>query len=97
MAFADSAVVNNWSDWPNSYVEENYNLDPPSALNRTVHFRHQDVANAVFVDGHVEAVSATVNPIPGYAWWISNDVQILQAKQHIYDFGETDRWFIPYE
>lgn len=59
--FADSARINTFSGGAspaNPILEENFMLDPPSENYDTVHFRHADKANLLFVDGHVEAMGA---------------------------------------
>jgi len=67
VAFADSAAVNllNFSPLVFSF-EENWLLEPPSRNFPTIHFRHQDSANAAFLDGHVESFSwASEVSVPG--------------------------------
>lgn len=59
--FADSARINTWSDGADTAtprIEENFYLDPPSASYTydNVHFRHNNRANVLFVDGHVESL-----------------------------------------
>ena len=59
--FADSARVNYFQSGAtpeNPVVEENFFLEPPSQNFDSVHFRHNDRANVLFVDGHVEPKGA---------------------------------------
>ncbi|MBA4147944.1 MAG: prepilin-type N-terminal cleavage/methylation domain-containing protein [Verrucomicrobia bacterium] len=52
---ADSAQINTWqypASWQNPMIEEWYYVST-NATERTAHFRHQETANVVFVDGHV--------------------------------------------
>jgi prepilin-type N-terminal cleavage/methylation domain-containing protein/prepilin-type processing-associated H-X9-DG protein len=67
IAFADSAEV--W--WLGSgnqivpaFVRESLNLHFPSQRRPNVHFRHDGVANVLFVDGHVDSMSPVDNPLP---------------------------------
>ena len=50
LVFADSAQV----DFTLKF-QETWLLEPPSQNYPTVHFRHTDTANVVFMDGHVES------------------------------------------
>jgi len=77
--FADSARVNTFSrgatpEHPN--LEENFYLEPPSANYDSVHFRHNDRANVLFVDGHVEAFRAV-------RWFVADGVDT--------EFGKTKK------
>jgi prepilin-type processing-associated H-X9-DG protein len=72
IAFADSAIYNTWSYWPNKYFMENWLLELPSNTQPTVHFRHLDTANVGFLDGHVETMSRSWIPLP--AWFAPADV-----------------------
>jgi prepilin-type N-terminal cleavage/methylation domain-containing protein/prepilin-type processing-associated H-X9-DG protein len=87
IAFADSAQVQWWtppaSD-TNPVVEENYYLEPPESTFPTVHFRHLGTANVLFLDGHVEARSPAINPVPG--WWPQAAATLLH-KARIFDLG----------
>src|SRR5205807_2167542 len=89
VAFADSGRVNWWS-YPQPVLEENYYLEPPSSQYPTVHFRHLGTANVLFLDGHAEARSPTVNPLPGY--W-PPAAQALRQKANLNDIGSTDEEF----
>jgi prepilin-type processing-associated H-X9-DG protein/prepilin-type N-terminal cleavage/methylation domain-containing protein len=91
VAFADSARIN--ADWPtnaNPRLEENLYLEPPSSAYPTVHFRHDGMANVLYLDGHVESHAPTRNPPPG--WW-SQEMRDLQAKHNLHDLGGDDGLF----
>ncbi len=66
IAFADSAIYNTWSYFPNKYFMENWYLEPPSQTQPTVHFRHMDTANVGFLDGHVETMMRSWITLPSY-------------------------------
>lgn len=57
VCLADSATI--WQDWvPGPVVLIEFaKIEPPSERTATVHFRHQLVANVIFVDGHAERFS----------------------------------------
>jgi prepilin-type N-terminal cleavage/methylation domain-containing protein/prepilin-type processing-associated H-X9-DG protein len=64
IAFADSAQVDFTLQ-----MQENWRLEPPSANFPTVHFRHADTANVLFLDGHAETRARHwVIQIPGINW-----------------------------
>jgi prepilin-type processing-associated H-X9-DG protein/prepilin-type N-terminal cleavage/methylation domain-containing protein len=86
VAFADSGRINWWS-YPQPVLEENFYLDPPSNTYPTVHFRHSGTANVLFLDGHAEAMTPVVNPLPAYWPPAARD---LRAKAGLYDLGPTD-------
>lgn len=68
--FADSARVNYYDGGAtaaNPVVEENFYLDPPSANYDSVHFRHNDRANVLFVGGNVE-------PFAAARWFVADGV-----------------------
>jgi prepilin-type processing-associated H-X9-DG protein/prepilin-type N-terminal cleavage/methylation domain-containing protein len=92
VAFADSGRI--MADWPtnaNPRLEENLYLEPPSSRYPTVHFRHGgEVANALFLDGHVEVQTATRNSPP--SWW-SQEMVGLQQRHRLHDLGSTDELF----
>jgi prepilin-type processing-associated H-X9-DG protein len=79
IAFADSAIYNTWSYWPNKYFMENWLLELPSNTQPTVHFRHLGTANVGFLDGHVETTSRSWIPLP--AWFAPADVQANDAHR----------------
>jgi prepilin-type processing-associated H-X9-DG protein/prepilin-type N-terminal cleavage/methylation domain-containing protein len=92
VAFADSArIIADWPTLANPRLEENYYLEPPSSQYPTVQFRHVgQTANVVYLDGHVEVETATVNPPP--SWWTPAMVD-LQRLHRVYDLGITDELF----
>jgi prepilin-type processing-associated H-X9-DG protein/prepilin-type N-terminal cleavage/methylation domain-containing protein len=67
ICFTDSAQVwwydSNYNIIP-AFVEESIILSMPSDQFPNVHFRHSGLANVLFVDGHVEALTPVVNPLP---------------------------------
>lgn len=73
IAFADSALWNTWSYWPNSKLMENWILEPPSYAQPTVHGRHFGSSNVGYVDGHTETVAVSVITLP--SWFSSDDVE----------------------
>lgn len=84
--FADSAVYNSWSYFPNAYLMENWLLEPPSATQPTIHFRHLSTANVAFMDGHVETRIPDEIPLP--SWFTPS--QIAANKKHKLGFVGTD-------
>ena len=87
VAFADSAHVNWWSNGATAAqpkLEENFYLEPPVNQYPTVHFRHTgDLANVLFVDGHVESKKPnTNNDLPG--WWPQAALN-LRDKRRLFD------------
>ena len=83
VVFADSAAVKLAGFSPPSFsFEENWLLDPPSQNYPTVHFRHLDVANVAFLDGHVESFSyATYVEVPGDNYLSSDQVKLMEKKR----------------
>lgn len=73
IAFADSGIYNTWSYFPNKYFTENWDLEPPSNTQPSVHFRHSDTANVAFLDGHVEGRLRTTIALP--SWFSAADIQ----------------------
>jgi prepilin-type processing-associated H-X9-DG protein/prepilin-type N-terminal cleavage/methylation domain-containing protein len=102
IAFADSAEVwwydANYNQIP-AYVRESLILAKPSDIFPNVHFRHGGgVANVLFVDGHVEAMTAVDNPLPQnppnpYGW--PEDAIDLKNKYRISDLSSasTDEFY----
>lgn len=84
--FADSAIYNSWSFSPNAYLMENWLLEPPSATQPTIHFRHLDTANVAFADGHVETMKRDWVELP--SWFSASDVAANQ--KHRLGFIGTD-------
>ena len=89
IAFADSAIYNTWSYWPNAYFMENWILEPPSNTQPTVHFRHLDTTNVGFLDGHVETMSRSWITLP--SWFSAADVKANDA--HRLGFIGTDDFY----
>ncbi len=81
--FADCAQVRLASLSPVKLsFEENWILDPPSQNYPSVHFRHLDVANAVFLDGHAETRSfATHVEVPGDNWISPEQAALMEKKR----------------
>jgi prepilin-type processing-associated H-X9-DG protein/prepilin-type N-terminal cleavage/methylation domain-containing protein len=102
IAFADSAEVwwydENYNQVP-AYVRESLILVQPSWSYPNVHFRHGGgVANVVFVDGHVEAMTPVDNPLATnppnpYGW--PQDAIDLKTKSRISDLSSaaTDQYY----
>lgn len=91
IAFGDSARVNDWSFGPGqARLEENHYLEPPSSQYPTIHFRHSGQANILFLDGHVEALRPTSNPLA--PWWSQAGISLLQ-QCHLHDIGNDDKLF----
>lgn len=88
--FADSAVYNSWSFFPNAYLMENWLLEPPSATQPTIHFRHLDTANVAFLDGHVESRIRDTITLP--SWFTPADVA-ANEKHRLGFIGNTDEWY----
>ncbi len=83
VVFADSAAVKLVGFAPLTFsFEENWLLDPPSQNFPTIHFRHLDSANAVFLDGHVESVSyANYVEVPGNNFLSDEQVKLMEKKR----------------
>ncbi|SIO04419.1 prepilin-type N-terminal cleavage/methylation domain-containing protein/prepilin-type processing-associated H-X9-DG domain-containing protein [Singulisphaera sp. GP187] len=91
IAFGDSAHVNDRDFGPGqAKLEENYALEPPSSQYPTVHFRHRDVANLLYLDGHVEAQRPSKNPLA--SWWSPAGVNLVE-QSHLHDIGTDDALF----
>ncbi len=87
IAFADSAIYNTWSYWPNTMFMENWELEPPSNTQPSVHFRHNNTANVGFVDGHVETRPRSWIDLP--SWFSPADY--AANYNHLLGFvGEDD-------
>lgn len=89
VAFADSALINWWSN-PQPELEENFYLEAPSSLIPTVHFRHMGTANVLFLDGHLEAMTHTANPP---ASWTIPAAATMATDNQIFDLGSNDDLF----
>ena len=91
IAFGDSARVNDWSYGPGqARLEENLFLEPQSSRYPTGHFRHAGTANLLFVDGHVEGLRPSRNPLA--SWWSQAGRDLLE-KRNVHDIGTDDSLF----
>ncbi len=102
IGFVDSAEVwwydANYNQIP-AFVRESIILSNPSYAYPNVHFRHGGgVANVLFVDGHVEAMTQVDNPLPlnppnPYGW--PQDAIDLKTKDRISDLSSaaTDQYY----
>ncbi len=103
IAFTDSAQV--W--WYDSnanivpaFVQESFILSNPSDQYPNVHFRHGGgTANVLFVDGHVDAMTAVRNPLPTnppnpFGW--PADALALLAQDSIADLSTApgDQYYL---
>jgi prepilin-type N-terminal cleavage/methylation domain-containing protein/prepilin-type processing-associated H-X9-DG protein len=97
IALADSAEVWWYDDFYNqipAYVRESMILSWPTDSYPNVHFRHGGiVANVLFVDGHVEAMTPVDNPLPAnppnpYGW--PQDALDLRQQYQISDLSSSD-------
>ena len=90
ITFADSAIYNSWSYFPNEYFMENWMLEPPSNTQPTAHFRHNGTANVAFLDGHVESRIKSWITLP--PWFSASDIQANQ-KHQLGFVGDTDYFY----
>jgi prepilin-type processing-associated H-X9-DG protein/prepilin-type N-terminal cleavage/methylation domain-containing protein len=93
IAFADSAHIQWWSPpgaFDNAVIEENFYLEAPSSQYPTVHFRHSDTANVLFLDGHAETMRPTINELP--IWWPASAADLRHGRR-LFDLGATDALF----
>ena len=90
IAFADSAIYDTWSYWPNKFLVENWILEPPSHTQPSVHFRHHDTANVGFLDGHVESRQRNWVALP--VWFDPADVN-ANEKHRLGFVGENDAFY----
>jgi prepilin-type N-terminal cleavage/methylation domain-containing protein/prepilin-type processing-associated H-X9-DG protein len=103
IAFTDSAEVWWYDDSFNqipAYVRESLILAKPSDSYPNVHFRHLGgIANVLFVDGHVEAMTQVDNPLstnpPDPFGWPS-DAIALKVQSRISDLSSsaTDEFYL---
>lgn len=84
-----SAVRVNWWDEAEPFMFETPLAEPPSAENPTTHHRLAgQIANILYLDGHVESQTPGVrNAAP--ASWPSSVVPFMQ-QENIFDLGSTD-------
>ena len=77
LVFADSAQV----DFTLKF-QETWLLEPPSQNYPTVHFRHTDTANVVFMDGHVESRARHFKiDVPGVNWMGAAQAGKIEEKR----------------
>jgi prepilin-type processing-associated H-X9-DG protein/prepilin-type N-terminal cleavage/methylation domain-containing protein len=77
IAFADSAMVR----YDLKFLENLGGLVPPSGNFPTVHFRHSDRANVVFLDGHVESHPRKFAiTVPGDNWLTQEQADRMKLK-----------------
>jgi prepilin-type processing-associated H-X9-DG protein len=94
MSFADAGRVDYWDDPANPVLQENYYCDPPSNQFPGVHFRHMGTANAVFLDGHIEAMTPVDNGVPlisatdPYGW--SPEADQYRKNIRLFDLSAND-------
>jgi len=90
IAFADSAgtFIDPWPSGPALLVEVPL-LEAPSGQYPTVHFRHAgEVANVLFLDGHVETYrDKQRNAAPS---WEPASATVARDKERLFDIGSTD-------
>jgi len=78
IAFADSAIVR----FDLMFLENLGGLVPPSGNFPTVHFRHRDAANVVFVDGHVASYPwKFAVSVPGDNWLSEDQAAWMEFKR----------------
>ncbi len=88
IAFADSANVPYSA--PFDKLKENWYLSSPSQGFPNVHFRHTNIANVAFADGHVETRTPTINGAPSWENPLATD---LRKKERVWDIGSDDALF----
>jgi prepilin-type N-terminal cleavage/methylation domain-containing protein/prepilin-type processing-associated H-X9-DG protein len=89
IAFADSAGT--WIDpWPTGtpILIEVPLIEPPSGQYPAVHFRHNGLANVLWMDGHVEAFSPGTRNTPPF--WEPASATVLRDKERVFDIGSDD-------
>ena len=91
IAFADAAAVADWPAADGTYnagdMYETFYLEPPSGQFPSVHFRHNGVANVLFLDGHVRAMTPTRNPMGP---WTTPAAEQVRGQNQIADIGQWD-------
>jgi prepilin-type N-terminal cleavage/methylation domain-containing protein/prepilin-type processing-associated H-X9-DG protein len=96
VVFADSAAIYDFGA-NSGKPEETFFLEPPSSQFPSVHFRHNFVANVMFLDGHGSVIRPYSNPIGP---WTTVNIQQERDKNQIKDIGDwnsdtekADSWF----
>ena len=98
IAFADAATVSDFGPAVGK-VSETFYLEAPSGQYPSVHGRHHgNLANVVFLDGHVAAMVLDRNPMGP---WTSLPIEDERVKWNIADIGtylstdtlNSDKWF----
>ena len=94
MSFADAGRINYWANPASPALEENYYCDPPSNQYPGIHFRHDGLANAVFLDGHVESMTAVNNPVslvsPSNPWGWTPAGDAYRQRVGVFDLSPND-------
>ena len=92
IVFADALGVDSFSTTArqaNPVLIETPLMEPPSFTYPTVNFRHSGhTANVLFLDGHVESMTPTIN---APASWEPASVTALRTLHNIFDIGVDDR------
>jgi prepilin-type processing-associated H-X9-DG protein len=96
IAFADAASIYDFGA-DMGKLQETFHLEAPSARFPAVHFRHHQMANAAFLDGHVKAMKQTSNPMGPFT---TAAIQAIREKERVADIGAwnadkniADKWF----
>lgn len=94
MSFADCGRVDFWDDPTTPILQENYLADPPSNQFPNIHFRHNGVANVVFLDGHVDGMMPVDNGVPlvsasnPFGWPVVADQ--FRQKVGLFEISQND-------
>jgi len=95
IAFADSAIWNDWDFDPSTHgLRENWILEPPCgtgpfgcAPQPTIHFRHHGTANVAFLDGRVETRTRSWIDLP---FWFTPAAIEANKENQLGFVGEDD-------
>lgn len=81
IVFADAAQVwcKNWPTCDDLVLREEWYLEPPSNAYPTTHFRHTDLANIAYLDGHVDNGLRDWIDLP--AWLPAPQVAYMNANR----------------
>ena len=92
IVFADSMGIDSFSTaqrQTNPVMIETPLMEPPSYTYPTVHFRHNGTtANVLFLDGHAESMSPTINAPPTFE---TAAVTAMRLQNKIFDIGMDDK------